>query len=107
RDCADFVRLVRTPPVMPGEAFRAVIARAADRPDIGIALMDLDQAAAAPRRRRIVAEKPKVFRFFGVGGGGHPASSIGNVMAGLVPAIHGFSVFVSFQGLGSSILLLS
>jgi hypothetical protein len=68
--------------------------------------MDLDQAAAAPRRRRIVAEKPKVFRFFGVGGG-HPASSIGNVMAGLVPAIHGFSVFVSFQGLGSSILLLS
>src|SRR5262249_25305172 len=59
----------------PVEAFRAVIARAADRPDIGMALVYLDEAAAAPGRRRIVAKEAEVLRFFGISGG-HGASSL-------------------------------
>ena len=86
---ADLVRLFRIAHVVHGEAFRAVITRAADRADIGVALVQLDKAAAAPRRRGIVPEQAEVICFFGVGG--HGASHF-TVMAGLVPAIHVFSL---------------
>ena len=65
---ADLFRASRIAHVMDGEAFGAAIARAADRADISMALVHLDQAAAAPRRRRIVAEQAEVFGFFGVSG---------------------------------------
>src|SRR5262249_56489960 len=64
----DLLRLLRIAHVMHGEAFRPVIARAADRPDIGMALVHLHEAAAAPRRRRIPAEQPAVLRLFAVAG---------------------------------------
>src|SRR6201982_3944260 len=57
---ANLVRLLRIAHVMHGEAFRAVIARATDRPDIGVTLVHLHQTAAAPRRRRIVAKQAEV-----------------------------------------------
>jgi len=66
---ADLCRTSRIAHVMDGEAFRPVKARAADRADIGMAFVHLDQAAAAPRRCRIVAEQAEVLGFFGVGGG--------------------------------------
>ena len=68
---ADLVRLFRIAHVVHGKAFRAVIARAADRADISVALVDLHQRAAAPGRRRVVADQAKVFCFFGKGGHAH------------------------------------
>ena len=79
-ELADLVRLFRIAHVVDGKAFRAVIARAADRADISVALVDLNQSAAAPRRRRVVADEPEIFGFFGIGGG------------------HGHSLFTSFDG---------
>src|SRR5262249_3716662 len=50
-----FPRLARVAHVVDGEAFRSVEARAADAADIGEALVDLDDAAAAPAGGRIMA----------------------------------------------------
>ena len=61
---SDLVRFARVGNVMDGEAFGAVVARAADRADIGKALFDLDQTAAAPGRGRIMTEQPEIFGFF-------------------------------------------
>ena len=73
---ADLLRLLRVAHVMHGEAFRPVVARAADRAHIGVPLVHLHQAAAAPSRRRVVAEQAKVLGFFGVGGGHGRRSSL-------------------------------
>src|SRR5262249_55795505 len=53
----------------------AVLARAVAGPDIGVPLLHLHEAAAAPRRRRIMTEQAEVLGFFGVSGG-HWASSV-------------------------------
>ena len=47
----DLVRLARIGHVVDGEAFRRVETGAADRADIGVALVDLDQTAAPEGRR--------------------------------------------------------
>src|SRR4029077_18998496 len=72
---ADLGRLSRIAHVMHGEALRPVIARAADRADIGMTLVNLNETPAAPRRRRIVAEEPEVLRFFGLAGA-HPCAPL-------------------------------
>ena len=47
-ELVDLLRIARVAHVMRGEALRPVVARAADRADIGVALVHLDDAAAAP-----------------------------------------------------------
>ena len=72
---ADLFRTARIAHVMNGETFGTVEARPADGADISVAFMHLNQAAAAPRRRRIVAEQAEILGFFGVSGG-HAWTSI-------------------------------
>jgi hypothetical protein len=61
----DLARLSRIAHVMDGETFGAVEACRADRADIGEALVNLDDRATAPGRRRIVAEQLEILGFFG------------------------------------------
>src|SRR3954451_25046441 len=61
----DAARLTRVAHVVNREPFRTIVARSADRADIGIALMDFDDAAAAPSRRGIMAEQFEAFRLLG------------------------------------------
>jgi hypothetical protein len=79
---ADLLRLSRIAHVMHGEALGTVETRPADRADVSVTLMDLNQAAAAPGRRRIVADEAEIFRFFGIGSA-HRAFSMGFVRVGL------------------------
>ena len=59
------LRLARVAHVVDREAFRRKAARRADRADIGVAVVHLDQAAAAPGGRLVVAEQAEAFGFFG------------------------------------------
>jgi len=52
---------------VPGSR-KSLLQAKADGADIRMPLVHLHEAAAAPGRRRIVADEPKVFRFFGIGG---------------------------------------
>ena len=51
---------------MDGEAFRSVVARRADRADIGEALVDLDDRAGRRRGGRAVAKELAVLCLFGI-----------------------------------------
>src|SRR5262249_8673289 len=59
-DLAGFARIAH---VVDGKALRPVEARAADRAHVGVAVLDLHQAAAAPGGRGIVADEAEVLRF--------------------------------------------
>src|SRR5207237_8776355 len=52
--------------VVDREAVRPVKARPADRAHIGMAVLHLDEAAAAPRGGRIVAEQTEILRLLGI-----------------------------------------
>jgi hypothetical protein len=59
----DLVRLARVRHVMDCETFRRVETGAADGADIGVAVLDLDQTAAAKGRGRIVTQQPEIVAF--------------------------------------------
>src|SRR5215831_7639050 len=65
-ELVDFFRIARIAHVMRRKTFRPVIARAADRTHIGVALVNLDDAAAAPGGAAIMPEQFETPGFLGL-----------------------------------------
>src|SRR5215467_8846311 len=72
----DFFWIARVADVMRREAFRPVVARAADRAHIGIALVHLDDAAAAPGGAVVMPEQFESVGFLGLARGHSVSPSI-------------------------------